>query len=146
MGDPEAAAPAPGNTTTAQVTVPWGARLAGVSLLLFGVLNVVFGVLSLTSTAVNLGVGAAGGFVVAGAVTTAAGWLVWRGNQPATLVALSLLALLLVAQIGDVVADGGPGVAPGGLAGRFAGVVLLTAVLSLAALQLRRRAPGRRRS
>lgn len=127
-------------------TVPWAARLAGGLLVAVGVLNAVFGMLSLVSDLVRLAPGAAVGLVVAGALTAVGGWLVWQGNRRATIVALVVFAWLLVVQIADVATHVGEGMATGGIAGRFVVIVLLIAVLAVALLQLRRNAPGRRQS
>ncbi len=123
-------------------TVPWGARAAGGLLVAVGLLNVVLGAISLSSTMIRLAPGAAGGLVVAGALTALGGWFVWNGNRIATLSALGIFAWLLIIQIADVATHEGPEVAAGGLVGRFAVLALVIAALVVATIQLRRRRPN----
>ena len=119
----------------------WSLKLAGGLVVLLGLLNVVLGMLSLTTDLVRLSAGAASGLVVAGAVTIAAGVLVWRGSRLATYVTLTVFALLLVAQLATPLdttslPDGDPSASP---VVRFGALGLLVAVLALAAWRLRRR-------
>lgn len=119
-------------------TAPWAARVAGVLLVLVGVLNVGFGVLSLASTAVRMGTGAAVALIVAGAVTAFAGWLVWGGNRSVAQIALVIFGWLLIAQTADVMSHTGDIPVTGGIASRFTVLGILIVFLGVATVQLRR--------
>lgn len=124
----------------AAVGTPWQARLAGGLLVGVGAVNAGVGVWALVGGGAGLGVGAAGGLLVAGVVTVAAGVLVWRGSRPVTLVALTVFALLLVVQAGDLAdaSDVGDDLVPL--------VLLLALVGALGLAAWRGRRPARRAS
>lgn len=89
-------------------------RLAGALLVVVGVVDLVIGALALASDVVRLAGGTALGLLLAGAVTTLLGVMVWRGSRRAVIAALGLFGVLLVVQLGDVALDGGvtPGTGP----------------------------------
>lgn len=99
-----------------------------------GAANAVLALLALVSDAVLLSAAAAGGLLVAGMATAGAGALVWRGSRPVALVALTILGLLLVVQLGDLALDGIDGVIP-----RLVVMTLLVGTLALAVLGTRPR-------
>lgn len=122
----------------------WSSRLAGALLVVVGVLNLAFGVLSWLTEQVQLSTGVAGGLVTAGLVTAALGTLVWRGSRLATIIALTVFAMLLVFQLSELMAEAGD--TADGLAGehltRFGVLGVVVAALAVAAWRRRKRAPA----
>lgn len=124
----------------------WTLRLAGGLVVVLGLLNIVFGVVSLTTELVRLTTGVASGLVVVGAVTTAAGVLVWRGSRLATNVMLTLFGLLLVSQLGGALTAPPTATALDPADDptlRLAVLAVVVAALALAAVRMRRRRVGR---
>ena len=117
-----------------QAPVHWTSRIAGVVLVLVGAANAAFGAWGLVRTASGMGPATAGGLLVAGLATLAAGVLVWRGGRLAALIALTFFGLLLVVQFGDVAARPTDPVA----LGRVAVLVVVCATLLGAMLRSRR--------
>jgi hypothetical protein len=113
--------------------IDWSARLAGGALAVVGALNLVLGVLSLTTDLVQLTPAVAGGLLTAGLLTAAVGALVWRGSRPATLVALTVFGILLVVRLGDLGAGGAGDAGLGAVT-----LAVLVVVLAIAAVRTRR--------
>jgi hypothetical protein len=91
-----------GNATSREAT----SRVAGVLVILVGLLNLGLGLLSLVSDQIRLGTGVAGGLVVAGLVTASLGVLVWRGSQNAAILATAVFGALLIFQVSELFASG----------------------------------------
>lgn len=114
--------------------VPTVVRVAGWLLVLVGIANFALGAAGLTVASDEVGVGAAVGLVVAGAVTTLGGRLVTRGSRVALYVALAVFEALLIVRLltlGD-----------GGASGpSLAVLVVLNVLLFVAVVQVRRARP-----
>lgn len=114
----------------------WAGYCAGVALLLVGLAYLAFGIAGFTLPGLALSPAGAGGLVVGGVVSVAAGALVWRGSRPVTLVALTVLGGLFVAQASLLLlGESGDDEA----VGRLLITGVLAALLVLAALRSRRR-------
>jgi hypothetical protein len=81
--------------------------VAGVLVILVGLLNLGLGLLSLVSDQIRLGTGVAGGLVVAGLVTASLGFLVWRGSRNAAILTTTIFAMLLVFQLSESMTSDG---------------------------------------
>lgn len=123
-------------------TTGW-ARGAGGLLVLVGLVNASFGVLSLATDLVRLSPGAAGGLLVVGLLTVLLGVRVWQGSRLAAAVGLTAFGALLVLQLGDAAAGGtatGEGAGP-----RLGVLAVLVIALGLAVRAGRARSPRRAR-
>lgn len=79
--------------------VPRSARIAGVLLVVIGVLNLLAGGWGLTVARDDLSTGVAVGLMVAGALTAVLGRYVGRGSLPALYLALVVFELLLIPRL-----------------------------------------------
>lgn len=71
-------------------------------MMVLGLVNLGFGVLSLATDLVRLPPVGAGGLLIAGGLTTAAGYLVWAGSRAVLSVSTSLFGMLLGLQLGGL--------------------------------------------
>ncbi|MPZ89870.1 MAG: hypothetical protein GEU81_17835 [Nitriliruptorales bacterium] len=78
---------------------PWVHRLAGGLLAVVGLVNAVLASWAFAGEALNVTTGVAAALLGAGLVTVAAGVLIWRRSRITTDVALTVFALLLLAQL-----------------------------------------------
>ncbi|CAN5584121.1 MAG: hypothetical protein H0W51_03520 [Euzebyales bacterium] len=114
----------------------WAGYGAGAALVLVGLGYLAFGVAGFTMPGLALSSAGAGGLMIGGVVSVAAGVLVWRGSRPVTLVALTILGGLFVAQVSLLIlGESGDDEA----VGRLLVTGVLAALLVLAALKSRRR-------